>query len=337
MMVKQPVRWHRGQRASLSVVLPVLNEALSLTTLLPQLADTLAVSAVDWEIVIVDDGGSDNLPEVVERFEHRYGHCNVQLLRLSRNFGKEAALTAGLQAARGDAVLCMDGDGQHPVALVSKMLRLWQQGNDMVIGVQQSRRHESAALAWAKQRFYHFLQGDRRVAIPPNAGDFRLMDRRVVQALLQLPERTRYMKGLYAWLGFKTAAIEFQAHERLAGVTKFRLLQLLELATLGITSFSMRPLRMVSGAGAVISLCAVAYGLYIAAETLVIGNPVSGWATLASGIMLLSGIQLLCLGVIAEYLGKIFEESKQRPLYILDHSIDHSRLAKAEPLRKAAP
>jgi glycosyltransferase involved in cell wall biosynthesis len=326
----------RGRR-SLSVVLPVLNEAASLEPLLPRLADVLAQCGVEWELVIVDDGGSDHLDEVVARFEQRRAYSNVQLLHLSRNFGKEAALTAGLAAARGDAVLCMDGDGQHPAQLIPSLIEQWRNGYDMVVAAQRSRAHESRALAWAKRAFYRFLQRGERFLIPPNAGDFRLMDRRVVQALLQLPERTRFMKGLYAWLGFKTFIVPFEAEMRTAGESKFRLRQLLELAALGVTSFSLKPLRMVSAIGALISIGALGYGVYIMAETLVIGNPVSGWATLASGIMLLSGIQLLCLGVIAEYLGRVFEESKQRPLYVLDDCIDHSSLGRAHASRKAAP
>lgn len=313
-------------RQSVSVVLPVLNEAASLAGLLPQLADALSTCGIEWELVIVDDGSSDDLEEVVARFELDRIPCNVQLLKLSRNFGKEAALTAGLAAARGDAVLCMDGDGQHPVEMVSAFIAQWRRGCDMVVAVQQGRDGDGRWRSWSKQCFYRFLQGGERFVIPANAGDFRLMDRRIVRVLLQLPERTRYMKGLYAWLGFKTCILPFHAAARSAGKSKFRLGQLMELAALGITSFSLKPLRMVSFMGALISLCALAYGLYIILETIIEGNPVSGWATLASGIMLLSGIQLLCLGVIAEYIGRIFEESKQRPLYVLDAAVDHSSL-----------
>ncbi|NVE01279.1 glycosyltransferase family 2 protein [Massilia sp. BJB1822] len=328
------INLNRAGRKAISVVLPVLNEAASLSLLLPELAAALSRCDVDWELVIVNDGGSDNLEEVVARFEKQSMYSNVQLLRLSRNFGKEAALTAGLAAARGDAVLCMDGDGQHPPELIQRMVAEWRSGCDMVVAVQSDRKHENRLLAYAKQRFYRFLQSGERFIIPPNAGDFRLMDRRVVQALMQMPERARFMKGLYAWLGFKTSIVPFAAAERTAGCSKFRLGQLLDLASLGMTSFSMRPLRMVSAAGAIISLCALAYGVYILGETLVYGNPVSGWATLASGMMLLSGIQLLCLGVIAEYLGRVFEETKQRPLYILDERIDHSMVGQQELAKK---
>jgi glycosyltransferase involved in cell wall biosynthesis len=323
-------------RNSLSVVIPVLNEAEAMSLLLPQLEQQLLRCRLEWEIVVVDDGGSDNLAEVVAEFERGAGPCNVQLVRLSRNFGKEAALTAGLAAARGDAVVCMDGDGQHPPALLPAMVAQWRAGYDTVIATLSSRAHEPRLLAWVKRRFYAFLQGNERFRIPPDAGDFRLLDRQVVRALLQLPERSRFMKGLYAWLGFRTATVSFDAAPRTAGRSKFRVRQLAELATLGITAFSLRPLRMVSAAGAMVSLAAVAYGIYIAIETLVVGNPVSGWATLASGMMLLSGIQLLSLGVIAEYLGRVYEETKQRPLYILDETVDHSQLGVRERAVKVA-
>ncbi len=312
---------------SISVVIPVLNEARSLVQLLPSIAQVLAQSGLGWEIVVVDDGGTDNLREVIADFAQADSTRNVQLVRLSRNFGKEAALTAGLEHARGDAVLCMDGDGQHPPHLLLEMIRLWQQGNEMVIAVQRMRTSESLFLVKAKAIFYRLLQGEGRFKIPPNAGDFRLMDRRVVSALLRLPERSRYMKGLYAWLGFRTVTLPFDADPRWEGKSKFRFRQLSELALTGITSFSMKPLRMVSRIGFGISFFALMYGLYIVFETLFFGNPVSGWATLSAGIMLLSGIQLVCLGVIAEYLGRIFEEAKQRPLYIVADTVDHSGLA----------
>lgn len=309
---------------TVSIVLPVLNEAASLARLLPSLSAVLRQCRVDWEIVIVDDGGSDNLAYVVDEFE-KQTPCNVQLIRLSRNFGKEAALTAGLNSARGNAVICMDGDGQHPPSLIPKLIDQWRNGYDMVIGVQRMRT-ENRLMIFAKKLFYRFMQSGERFSIPANAGDFRLMDRRAVSALLELPERTRFMKGLYAWIGFKTAFEPFDANARTSGASKFRFRQLMELALAGITAFSMKPLRMVSAVGVLISLASLAYGLYILVETLLFGNPVSGWATLASGIMLLSGIQLICLGVIAEYMGRIFEESKQRPLFIVDRKIDHSLL-----------
>lgn len=318
---------------SCSVVIPVLNEARSLVQLLPEVAQVLTQSGLRWEIVVVDDGGTDNLREVIADFAEADSTRNVQLVRLSRNFGKEAALTAGLEHARGDAVLCMDGDGQHPPRLILEMIRLWQQGNEMVIAVQRMRTGEGLFLVKAKAIFYRILQGEGRFRIPPNAGDFRLMDRRVVRALLRLPERSRYMKGLYAWIGFKTVMLPFDADPRWEGKSKFRFKQLSELALTGITSFSMKPLRMVSRIGFGISFLALLYGLYIVLETLLFGNEVSGWATLAAGIMLLSGIQLVCLGVIAEYLGRIFEEAKQRPLYIVSDTVDHSGL-ELEPERR---
>ena len=330
-----PLPRRPGAKQSLSVVLPVLNEAASLRALLPALRQMLERSGLAWEIVIVDDGSSDDLADAVAEFESA-APVNLQFLRLSRNFGKEAALTAGLAAARGDGVVTMDSDGQHPVDLIPAMLARWREGSQIVAAVQEQRLHEPGWLVLAKRAFYRFMQGGERFTITPGAGDFRLLDRRVVDALLQMPERARFMKGLYAWLGFRSSVLPFTAAPRAHGRSKFRLGGLLELASLGITSFSLKPLRMVSAAGALVSLAALAYGLYILVETLVVGNKVSGWATLASGMMLLSGIQLMCLGVIAEYLGRVFEEAKQRPLYVVDQTLDHSALGApaAQPLHR---
>jgi glycosyltransferase involved in cell wall biosynthesis len=321
-----PIGQLRNPNHSISVVIPVLNDALALSHLLPRLAAQLGSSRYAWEIVVVDDGSTDHLAEVVGAFATSGDKPNVQLVQLSRNFGKECALTAGLEAARGTAVICMDGDGQHPPQLIGDMLRLWEAGHAMVIGVQDRRLTERRWLVKAKNWFYRYLQTDGRYQIPPHAGDFRLMDRRVVNALLRLPERARFMKGMYAWVGFKTAHVRFNAPARTAGETKFKPRQLMDLAVCGITSFSVRPLRMVARIGLGISAAALLYGSYVVLNTLYFGNPVSGWATLAAGMMLLSGIQLVCLGVMAEYLGRVFEEAKQRPLYIVADHVDYSRL-----------
>jgi glycosyltransferase involved in cell wall biosynthesis len=299
------------------VILPALNESANLGELLPVLAHTLAPLATTLELIVVDDGSTDDTALMLAGL-HAQG-LPVRLLKLSRNFGKEAALTAGLDHARGDVVVTMDSDGQHPVALVPAMLERWQAGVDVVYGVQTDRR---ATQPWLRRLFtrlfYRVIGSGSRVDIPSDAGDFRLLDRRVVNALRSLPERSRYMKGLFAWVGFRSEAIEFAAQERLHGESHFRFGPLFGLAITGITAFTQLPLRLVSVAGMLISLIALLYGGYIVAETLIVGNAVSGWATLAASIMLLSGIQLICLGIIGEYLGRIFDEVKQRPLYLID-------------------
>lgn len=309
----------------LSIIIPVLNEAKSIKLLLPRLQSILNTITPTWEVVIVDDGGNDDLALVCQEFINTTA-TNLRLIVLSRNFGKEAAMSAGFSAARGDAVICIDGDGQHPPELIPEMVRLWQQGNDMVVGVISNRKHESRVIGSIKKSFYKFLRGSDRFEITENAGDFRLMNRKVIQSLLALPERVRYMKGLYAWVGFKTAVLPFEVAERFAGDSKFNFGQLFELAVIGITSFSMKPLRLVSRTGMIISLLSIIYGLYIIVNYFVSGVEVAGWATLAAGLTLLSGIQLICLGLIGEYLGRLFDEVKQRPLYIVAQDLDFSDL-----------
>jgi polyisoprenyl-phosphate glycosyltransferase len=308
----------------LSLVIPVLNEAKCLEDLLPALHTYLQAHQITHEIILVDDGGTDNLAQVVADFYAIHQQTQISLINLSRNFGKEAALTAGLFATQGQTVICMDGDGQHPIELIMPMLERWRQGYDMVIGVQTHRSHEPLLMTKVKKIFYSHFQDIGRIEIPAHAGDFRLMSRQVVNALLALPERSRYMKGLYAWVGFKIITIEFEAHARIAGETKFKFKNLVSLGLTGITSFSTKPLRWVSMIGLGISFCAILYGCYLSINTLLFGHPISGWTTLAAGMMFLSGIQLICLGVIAEYIGRIFEEAKQRPLYVIRNTTSYN-------------
>jgi glycosyltransferase involved in cell wall biosynthesis len=247
---------------------------------------------------------------------------NLRYVRLSRNFGKEAALTAGLKAAAGDAVILMDSDGQHPPELIFTFLEKWREGFEVVAGVQSARPE-----TWLKRRlkgtYYRLLEAGSSVSIPPGAGDFRLLDRKAVEAINALPERNRLMKGLYAWIGFRTALVPFTAATRIAGHTKFGWRKLFSLAFTGLTSFTVVPLRLVSVAGVIISCVALLYGLYLLFEHYVQGDHLPGWATLSVGMMFLSGVQLLALGVIAEYLGRTFEEAKQRPVYFVAEDSRH--------------
>ena len=299
----------------LSLILPVYNDAAALAAFLPELTAWLA-SQARAEIIVVDDGSRDDvravctaavLPENVV----------LRLLTLSRNFGKEAALSAGLQAARGEVVAMMDADGQHPVAVLAEMLALHRQGADMVAAVQAKRGHENRLLGFLKRGFYRFMQDGSRYALTPDAGDFRVMGRKVVAALLALPERQRFMKGLYAWVGFKTVYLPFQAAPRQTGESKYNYPRLFELAIVGITSFSLKPLRWISRTGILVSLASLFYGIWVVLETLFFGRDVPGWTTVTAGIMFSAGVQLICLGIIGEYIGRIFEEVKQRPLYLV--------------------
>ena len=303
----------------LSIVIPAYNEAPILDQFLPQLYSALVELPDQQEIVIVDDGSRDNLREVFQaHLAACPAHIALRLVQLSRNFGKEAALSAGLANTQGRIVAMMDADGQHPISVLQEMLALNQQGIDMVVGVQANRQHESWLSRSLKRGFYHFMQDTHRYEIKPNAGDFRLMSRKVVDALLALPERQRFMKGLYAWVGFKTVYVPFEAHERQDGESKFNYASLFELALTGITSFSQKPLRWISRMGLLVSALSLMYGFYIVFDTLFFGKEVAGWATLVAGLMFSAGVQLICLGVIGEYIGRIYDEVKQRPLYVID-------------------
>lgn len=316
--------------SSVSCVVPSLNEADSLRVLLPALQAVLEHEALDWEIIVVDDGSTDATPSLMATLSATPG---VRYLQLSRNFGKEAAITAGLEAATGDAVVCLDSDLQHPPELIPQMLARWRAGADMVYAVRSHRQEESALKRLGSRALYTLLTKGSRFNIPENAGDFRLMNRAVVTALLQLPERTRFMKGLYAWVGFKSEAIAYQPAERRFGRTHFNYLRLVQLALDAITSFSTWPLKIMSVAGFAVAFLSMLYGIYIVMKFMIVGNPVSGWTTIVTAMLFLSGVNLLGLGLIGTYVGRLFEETKQRPLYLirqrLSHGLEAARCADA--------
>lgn len=307
-------------RIGLSIILPIYNDAAAVKRFLPELFSFTGQQEQACEVILVDDGSKDHLSATYNHFKEQLPqNTALRLIQFSRNFGKEAALTAGLAQAQGELVTMMDADGQHPIVVLKEMLELMHTRDvDVVAAVQTLREHESLLIRTLKNGFYHFMQDTHRYELTPNAGDFRLMKQRVVQALLQLPERQRFMKGLYAWVGFSTLYIPFQASPRKTGKSKFNYFSLFELALVGITSFSQRPLRWISRMGLILSLLAIIYGLYIVGDTLFFGKDLAGWPTLAAGIMFSAGIQLVCLGVIGEYIGRIYEEVKQRPLYLVD-------------------
>lgn len=298
----------------LSCVVPALNEHDNLALLLPALAEMLTQISSAWEVIVVDDGSSDRTPELMNVFA---GISGFHYLQLSRNFGKEAALSAGLATASGDVVVCLDADLQHPLALIPEMLERWKAGVDTVYAVRKNRGDESWLKRVGAAIFYGILGQGQRVRIPPDAGDFRLMDRQVVDALLQLPERTRFMKGLYAWVGFKAEPILYIPAERLHGRTHFNLFQLIHFAVDGITSFSTWPLRAFNLVGSLVALLAFGYGIYLVIDYFLNGHDVSGWTTIVTGMFFFSGINLMALGTIGAYIARIFDEVKQRPLYVV--------------------
>lgn len=303
---------------ALSCIVPCYNEAENLQRLLPLLQAQLAQVAERWEIVLVDDGSTDASAQFMAQWAQQDG---VRVVQLSRNFGKEAALTAGLQAAAGDVVMMMDADMQHPLSLIETFVRHWCAGADVVYAVREHRDGESWFKRIGSGWFYGVVNRNSRFRVPPNAGDFRLMDRTVVQALLAMPERNRFMKGLYAWVGFDTAAVPYTPEPRLHGQTKFSLWRLVRLSLDGLTAFTNWPLRAVSMTGFVLAACALMYGAYLIASYLMYGHDVSGWTTIVVSLMGFSGIQLLSLGVVGEYVGRIFEEVKERPLYVVKRKL----------------
>jgi glycosyltransferase involved in cell wall biosynthesis len=303
-----------GATPTISCVVPCYNEATNLARVLPALTQALAALAPHWEVLLVDDGSHDDTAGVVRPFVLAGG---VRYLALSRNFGKEAALSAGLEHARGQVVLMLDADGQHPVSMLPAMLQGWRDGADTVCAVRDTRADESLTKRLGTRLFYGIVNAGSPLPIPRDAGDFRLMDRRVVDALLSLPERNRFLKGLYAWVGFRTQFLPYTPAIRQSGRSTFSFTRLLSLALTGLTAFSSLPLRLWGGLGALIALAAIGYGLFIVVDHLFNGNPVPGWPTVVVTLMFFCGVQLLSIGILGEYIGRIFTEVKRRPLYLL--------------------
>ena len=300
-------------KASFSCILPAHNEAKNLPPVVGEILRTLRTLSERVELIIVDDGSRDDTVAVAEQLCTQYPE--VVLLQLSRNFGKESAITAGLASAAGEVVVIMDADGQHPVELLPKMFDLWRQGLDVVYAIRTTRDDQTALHGKLVQLFYTLVNSGNRVKIPPNAGDFRLMDQQVVKALNALPERNRFMKGLYAWAGFKSTAIEYEPLPRLEGDSRFGWRSSIGLAVMGVVAFSTMPLRFLSLLGLILALASFVYGGWVVVEYFYWGIQVSGYATIVVGMMLLSGIQLMGMGILAEYVGRIYEEVKQRPVF----------------------
>ena len=308
---------------TLSCIVPAYNEAQNLPPLLAALVPALAALTPRWEIIVVDDGSRDNTAAALRPWLEEPG---LRYLALSRNFGKEAALTAGLEHARGQVVLMMDADGQHPLSLLPAMLQGWKDGADAVCALRETRADESWTKRLGTRLFYRIVNAGSPVPIPADAGDFRLLDRRVVDALLALPERNRFLKGLYAWVGFRTQFVPYTPAAHVQGKSSFSMTRLLGLAITGLTAFSTLPLRIWGGVGALVALTAMGYGAWIAIEHLLYGNPVPGWPTVVVGLMFFSGVQLLSIGILGEYIGRIFDEVKRRPVYLLRETAGVGRI-----------
>lgn len=304
----------KARPATLSCVIPCYNEASNLALLLPRLREVLGACADAWEVILVDDGSADATALLCQTWAAEPG---FRALLLSRNFGKEAALTAGLAAAAGDVVVMMDADLQHPPELLPTFIEHWQRGAQVVYAVREDRSDEAAFKRVGTRWFYRLVNAAARFELPPGAGDFRLMDRPVVEALLALPERNRFMKGLYAWVGFPSVAVPYVPAARGHGQTHFGALRLIRFSLDGLTAFTTWPLRTVSALGALMAVMSMLYGFYEFVAYFLYGNEVSGWATIVVGLMFLSGMQMISLGIVGEYVGRIFEEVKGRPLYVV--------------------
>lgn len=306
--------------------------------LVPDILSTLKSLSPQVELIIVDDGSRDHTATVMQTLCAT--HPEVIYLKLSRNFGKEPALTAGIDAAQGEVVILMDGDGQHPASLVPDMLTKWRSGADVVYAVRKTRHDQSSLQIKLTGWFYKLVNLGNRVKIPANAGDFRLMDRKVVDALKSLPERNRFMKGLYAWVGYNSTAIDYEPLPRTDGKSNFGLWGSLSLAFTGILAFSIAPLRALTVTGFMLSMMALGYGLWVVGEYFITGIAVPGYATIVVGMMFFSGIQLLSIGILAEYVGRIYEEVKQRPNYLVSQRLGQGLplpLPLAEPIPGRSP
>jgi glycosyltransferase involved in cell wall biosynthesis len=307
----------------LSIVVPVKDEEQAIAPFIARVREVLGgvpdLAGGQFEILFIDDGSSDGTLEAI-----RLAHTNdvrVRAISFSRNFGKEAALTAGIEHARGAAVVPMDVDLQDPPEVLPEMIAKWRGGFEIVYGVRNDRASDSLPKRLTADLYYrahNWLSNDK---IPEHAGDFRLLDRKVIDAIMRMPERNRFMKALFAWAGFRQTSVAYSRAPRATGTTKFRYWQLWTFALDGITSSSTVPLRVWSYVGGLVALFALAYAMFIAVRTLVFGIDVPGYASLMVSVLFLGGLQLLSLGVLGEYVGRILIETKGRPLYVIREQI----------------
>jgi glycosyltransferase involved in cell wall biosynthesis len=311
-------------------VLPIFHDRLS---------TVLATLALPAEILYIDDGSTDRTPQLLRSL--RSTDARIGVIKLSRNFGKEAALTAGLDHCRGDVVIVIDADLQDPPELIPELLRCWTQGYDVVYGRRVSRQGETVLKRSTSYLFYRLMGRLSRVHIPHDTGDFRLLSRRTVESLRVLREQHRFMKGLFAWVGYPQIAIEYQRQPRQAGRTKWNYWRLWNFALEGITSFSTAPLKVATYLGLLISMFAFTFAAKVTVATLLYGDPVRGYPSLIVVILFLGGVQLISIGLLGEYIARIFNEVKQRPLYLIQShlppAVDRPDVAaKPEDIRRMA-
>lgn len=306
-------------KKTITILIPAYNEEKNLDRLysaLLTLFDGEESELYDFEALIINDGSTDHT--LAKIMDLRDADSRINYVSLSRNFGKENAMLAGFDYAKGDCVVIIDADLQDPIEVIPEMIRWWEKGYEDVYGRRATRGREPWLRKEFSLAFYNFLQNNTRFDILPNVGDFRLLDRRCIDALRQLRETQRYTKGLFCWIGFRKKEVLFDRADRKAGKSSFNFVSLFNLAVEGITSFSTSPLRIASILGLVIALVAFIYLIIIFTKTLIWGDDVQGFPALMCTILFLGGIQLLCIGIIGEYVGRIFNESKRRPVYLID-------------------
>ena len=301
---------------TITIIIPCYNEAQSLPLLHAELCKlSESESGYNWEYLFINDGSRDMTIGELEKLHAQDERCNY--VDLSRNYGKEVALLAGFDYATGDCAVIMDADLQHPPHVVHEMLRKGEEGYDDVYARRKSRGKES----WLRKRlslaYYRLLSKSTRIDVLPNVGDFRLLDRRCIDALRQLREQSRYTKGMYCYIGFKKTFVEFETQDRVAGQSSMSYSVLVRLAMEGLTAYTTSPLQWATGIGIIISLISFLYALWVIIKTIVWGDPVAGFPTLMIAILFLGGVQLLSLGIIGEYLGRVFNETKNRPVYFV--------------------
>jgi glycosyltransferase involved in cell wall biosynthesis len=333
---------HRSPHGSadplISVVVPCFNEQQLLRATNERLFEILEQTQLDFEIVYVDDGSVDSSPDLLREFAA--ADTRVRVIRFSRNFGHQMAITAGLEHARGDAVVVIDADLQDPPEVITEFVERWMDGYDVVYGMRSEREGETPFKLWSAKAFYRCIDQLSDTRIPLDTGDFRLMDRRVVDALLEMPERDRFVRGMVSWLGFSQVGVPYRRAPRTAGVTKFSLFKMLRFAMDGIFSFSIVPLRLATWTGFAASGIAI-LGILLAIVERFLGVPglVRGWTSIVIAILFIGGVQLICMGIIGEYVGRIYGESKRRPLYVLREKIGfdaHRAVERGRVLLRAA-
>lgn len=304
---------------TISIIVPVLNEAANLSELAARLTAALDALDTGWEVVLIDDGSTDLTLAGLR--ELNAADPRFKAISLSRNFGKERAIAAGLAYANGDAAVLIDADLQHPPEVIAEFITEWRKGYDIVYGQRVDRNTDGPIRRRLAQTYYHVFRALSRTTLPPGAGDFRLLSRRAINAMNRLGERERFNKGLYSWIGFPSVGVPYRVEMRKSGTAKWNLRKLVHFALDGIFSFSTVPLRISSILGVLISAGAFAYGLWFLFYTLLYGIDRPGFPSLIISIMFLSGIQLISLGVVGEYLGRVYEEVKARPLYLVAEEV----------------